>query len=132
MNRTRAVKYETIIDQLDKKNDVISLISCNTCVRLAKTGGQEKMRSLALKLREDGFNVKDGFLITLPCWDSCLENVQLHPSVNTVILLTCSCGEAAFETLFPNRKVIAALLDRGMLIEDPVTHRKGFRGTKRC
>ena len=68
MNRTRAVKYEIIVEQLEKKSDVISIVSCNTCVRLAKTGGEEKMKNLAMKLMEDGYHVKDGFLITLPCW----------------------------------------------------------------
>lgn len=132
MNRTRSVKYEVIRDQLDKKNDIISLVSCNTCVRLAKTGGEEKMRILAMKLREDGYNVKDGFLITLPCWDSCLENVKLHPCVNTVVLLACSCAYSSMKTLFSNCKVIQAVIDRGMIVEDPITHKKSFRGLKRC
>jgi hypothetical protein len=132
MNRTRAIKYEKIIEQLDKEKDIITLISCNTCVRLAKTGGEEKMTQLALKLKEDGYNVKDGFLITLPCWDSCLDNVKIHPTVNTLILPICSCGCANVETRFPECKIVPTVIDRGTIVEDPVTHRKQFRGTKRC
>jgi len=131
MNRTRAVKHETITEQLDKNKDVLSLISCNTCVRLAKTGGADKMKQMALKLREEGYQVRDGFLITMPCWDHCLNNVALHPGVNTVIVMGCSCACANIAVKFPGLKVIPTVLDRGTLVEDPVTHKKSFRGTKR-
>jgi len=131
MNRTRAVKYEVVAEQLDKDKDVISLIGCNTCTRLAKTGGAEKMRELALKLKEDGYQIKDGFLITLPCWDHCLENVTLHSVVNTVIVSGCSCACANIAVRFPDVKIVPAVLDRGALVEDPMTHKKTFRGTKR-
>lgn len=132
MNRTRAIKYKEVAAQLDKDHDVIALVSCNTCVRLAKTGGQAKMKKMATQLKGDEFQVKEGFLITLPCWDSCLENFKLNDQVNTVIIIGCSCAKAAIETLYPKMKVVSAIMDRGMLIEDPETHRKGFRGTKSC
>jgi len=131
MNRTRAVKYEAIAEQLDKEKDIISLVSCNTCVRLAKTGGAEKMRELALKLREDGYQVNDGFLITLPCWDHCLDNVTLHSTVNAVVVLGCSCACANLAARFPGVKLVPAVVDRGTLVEDPATRKKSFRGTKR-
>ncbi len=131
MNRTRAVKYEVIAGQLDKGKDVISMVSCNTCVRLAKTGGAGKMRELALQLREDGFQVKDGFLITLPCWDYCLDNVTLHPTINTVVVLGCSCACANIAVRYPDVKIVPTVIDRGTVVEDLVTHKKSFRGTKR-
>jgi hypothetical protein len=131
MNRTRAVKYKVIAGQLDKNKDIISLISCNTCVRLAKTGGAKKMKELALQLRADGYQVRDGFLITLPCWDHCLENVTLHSIVNTVIVVGCSCACANIAVRFPGLKIVPAVLDRGTVVEDLVTHKKAFRGTKR-
>jgi hypothetical protein len=131
MNRTRALKYENIEEQLDKSKDIITLISCNTCVRLAKTGGAEKLKQLALKLREEGYQIRDGFLITMPCWDHCLENVTLHPNVNTLIVMGCSCACANLAVKFPGLKLIPTVQDRGTLVEDPVTHKKSFRGTKR-
>jgi hypothetical protein len=131
MNRTRAVKYEVIAGQLDKDKDIVSLVSCNTCVRLGKTGGAEKMKQLALKLREEGYQIRDGFLITFPCWDHCLENVSLQPSVNAVVVLGCSCGCANIATRFPGLKIVPAVMDRGTVVEDLVTHKKAFRGTKR-
>ena len=131
MNRTRAAKFEVITEQLKKDDDIISIISCNTCVRLAKTGGADKMKQMALKLKEDGYRVHDGFLITLPCWDHCLDNITLHPTVNAVIVLGCSCGCANISVKFPGRKIIPAVMDRGTVVEDTVTHKKTFRGTKR-
>jgi hypothetical protein len=131
MNRTRAVKYEAIIGQLAKNLDNISLVSCNTCVRLAKTGGADKLKQLALQLKHDGYNVRDGFVITLPCWDHCLHNVVLHPLVNTVIVLGCSCACANIAVKFPGLKIIPAVTDRGTVVEDQATHKKSFRGTKR-
>ncbi len=131
MNRTRAVKYKVISEQLDKSKDKISLISCNTCVRLARTGGAEKMRKLALQLKEEEYTVINGFLITLPCWDYNLQNITLPPQINTIIVLGCSCACANIEVKFPGLKIIPAVIDRGTLTEDPDTRKKTFRRTKR-
>lgn len=130
MNRTRALKLDVIKENLDKDNDLITLISCNTCVRLAKTGGREKMRQLSEKLREEGYRVKDGFLVTVPCWDHCLENVKIQPDINTIIVLGCSCASANIKTHFPGRKIVSAIMDRGTVVMDPETGKKSFRGTK--
>jgi len=131
MNRTRAVKYEAIAGQLDKEKDIITMVSCNTCVRLAKTGGAAKMKELALQLRKDGFQVKDGFVITLPCWDYSLDNVTLHPTINTVVVMGCSCACANIAVHRPGVKIVPTVVDRGTVVEDLATHKKSFRGTKR-
>ena len=131
MNRTRALKYEAIAEQIQKDLDIVSVISCNTCVRLAKTGGTDKMKQLALRLKSDGYNVRDGFLITLPCWDYNLKNISIHPSVTSVIVLGCSCACANIANHFPTVRIIPAVIDRGTVVEDPITHKKTFRGTKR-
>lgn len=130
MNRTRALKLDVIKEKLDKEKDLITIVSCNTCVRLAKTGGRQKMQQMAEKLRDDGYRVKDGFLVTVPCWDHCLENVNIQPDINTVIVLGCSCAYANIKTHFPDRKIVSAVMDRGTVVMDPETGRKSFRGTK--
>lgn len=131
MNKTRPRKYNEIKKLIDVENDVISVISCNTCVRLSNTGGEKKLRMLANRLRKDNVNVLDGFLITMPCVDSYLENVKLHHSVNTIVMLTCSCGCANATTHFPDKKIVPALQDRGTeIILDVKTNKKGWRVPK--
>ena len=130
MNRTRALKLDVIAESLDKQKDTITIISCNTCVRLAKTGGRQKMAQMADKLRQEGYDVRDGFLITVPCWDHCIENVKIQPDINTIIVLGCSCAFANIKTDFPDRKIVSAIMDRGTVVQDPETGRKSFRGTK--
>jgi len=130
MNRTRALKLDVIKEHLDKDADTITLISCNTCVRLAKTGGRQKMAQMAEKLREEGYRVRDGFLVTVPCWDHCMENVKIQPDINTIIVLGCSCAYANIKTHFPDRKIVSAIMDRGTVVQDPQTGKKSFRGTK--
>jgi len=131
MNKTRPRKYNEIKKLIDVENDVISVISCNTCVRLSNTGGEKKLRMLANRLRKDNVNVVDGFLITMPCVDSYLENVKLHHSVNTLVMLACSCGCANTTTHFPDKKIVPALQDRGTeIILDVKTNKKGWRVPK--
>ena len=131
MNKTRPAKYDEIKGKIDPKKDVISVISCNTCTRLSNTGGEKKLRMLANRLRKDNFNVVDGFLITMPCVDTYIENVELHPSVNTLVMLACSCGCANAITHFPDKKIVPALQDRGTeIIVDSKTNTKRWRVPK--
>ena len=114
---TRQLEYETITKELSK-DDTISLVSCNNCVRVAGTGGEEKMKELALRLREDGYNVKEGFLLTKACPQPYMGTVQLSPLVDTVILLACTAGWSTANRVFPNLKVVRSLKDIGLLITD--------------
>lgn len=137
MNATKAVKYEKLKEML-KKEDVISIISCNTCVRLSETGGEIKMEELAVKLRNDGFNVRDGFLITMPCQDKYMDSVTITPDIDTLVMLACTSGCANAHMYFPNKKIIYALEDRGMIIVGPaklsdgtIKMKKTWRRTKK-
>ena len=114
---THSLEYETITNELSK-DDTIALISCNNCVRVAGTGGEDKMKELALRLREDGYNVKEGFLLTKACPQPYMGTVQLSPLVDTVIVLACTAGWSTANRVFPNRKVIRSLKDVGLLITD--------------
>jgi hypothetical protein len=114
---TKLLPYNAITGELSK-NDTISIISCNNCVRACGTGGEEKMKALAFKLRQDAYNVKDGFLITKACPQPYMGAVQLNPMVDTVIVLACYAGWSNAKRRFPGLKVIRTMEDVGILIAD--------------
>ncbi len=118
---TRDRKYAKIVDELDKNNN-ISIISCNTCVRLSDTGGEKRMNELAKQLREDGFNVVDGYLITYPCKDEYFENIELKKNIDTIIMISCASGVANASYYYPNCKIVSANDSRGVVvIEEKIT-----------
>jgi len=124
MNATKPLKYEQIKEQL-KKEDNISIISCNTCVRLSETGGESKLKEMAMALRKDGFKVLDGYLITMPCQDHYMNNIHMSPLIDTIVMLCCTAGCSNASTLFPGKKVVTTLEDRGMIIVSPVKMKDG-------
>jgi hypothetical protein len=113
---TKALPYNDIKQKLDK-NDVITIIGCETCVRAAGCGGKEKMRELALKLRKDGFNVIDGFMVPTVCTPKVLF-AKLNKNVNTVISLACSAGMSNIQRYFSNYKIIETTADIGLMVTD--------------
>ncbi len=104
---TRSKQYSKIIEALNK-NDTITIISCNTCVRIATTGGEPKVNELAKKLREDGFNVVDGYLITYPCKDEYFENIKLKKHIDTIIMFSCASGLANASYFYSCCKIVSA------------------------
>ncbi len=118
---TRDKKYAKIVNELDKQ-DTISIISCNTCVRLSDTGGEKKMSELAKQLRKDGYNVVDGYLITYPCKDDYFENIELKKHIDTIIMISCASGVANASYYYPDCKVVSANDSRGVVvIEEDIT-----------
>lgn len=114
---TKALKYEDITKNIDKDNDIITMIGCETCVRVAGSGGQEKMRELAMKLRNDGYNVKDGYMVPSACTPK-VYFAKLDEDVNTIISLACSAGNFNLERIYPDYKVIATIKDIGLMVTD--------------
>ena len=114
---TESLPYEAITEQLSK-DDRISIVSCNNCVRVAGTGGEQKMKELASRLREDGYRVEDGFLITKACPQPYMGAVQLGPRVDTVVVLACYAGWSNAKRRFPGLKVVRTTEDIGLLITD--------------
>lgn len=113
----KAFPYENIVENLDKETDVITIVGCLSCVRVSGCGGEEKMRELALRLRKDGFKVKDGFLILTACTPH-IHCVKLLPEVNTVISLACSAGASNVQRSFPECKTVEAIEDIGLMVVD--------------
>jgi len=114
---TKAISYEDIQKELDKDNDIISLVGCETCVRVAGSGGQVRMKKLAIKLREDGFNVKDGFLVPTACTPK-LGFAKVSSDINTILSMGCSAGTSNIKRFFPGYKVVETTVDVGLMIED--------------
>ena len=130
MNKTRPKKHAQITNSLESESDIISVVSCNTCTRLSNTGGEKKLKMLVKRLRKDGYNVMDAFLITMPCVDSYIENLRINSSVNTLVMLACSCGCANTKIHFPKKKVVPALDDRGTQVMDKKTKKQKWRVPK--
>mgnify|MGYP000892627333 CR=1 FL=1 len=118
MIMTKSLKYEDITGRLEKNKDIITIIGCNTCIRVGGAGGPEKMKELAMRLRKDGYKVKDGFMLPDACMEPYLATVKLSPEVNTVICLSCTAGSANVRRNYPGLKVIDTVDDIGLMIGD--------------
>lgn len=114
---TKALKYENIKKNIDKNKDVITIIGCETCVRVAGSGGEEKMKELAIKLLNDGYNVKDGFMIPTVCTPKIMY-AKLSKDINTIISLACSAGCSNLERTYPGYKIIETTEDIGLMVTD--------------
>ncbi len=115
---SNSLEYEELTSQLDRNSDVITIIGCNTCIRVSGAGGPDKMRELALKLREDGYNVKDGIMLPIACMEPYLVIVELSPEVNTVVSLACTAGVSNIRRNYPHIKVVETVDNIGLIVAD--------------
>jgi hypothetical protein len=115
---SNSIKYEDLTSQLDKENDVITIIGCNTCIRVSGAGGPEKMRELALKLKKDGYNVKDGFMLPIACMEPYLATAKLSNEVNTIVVLACTAGVSNIKRNYPHLKVVETVDNIGLIVAD--------------
>lgn len=114
---TKALKYEDIKKNLDKDSDIITIIGCETCVRVAGSGGQEKMKELAINLRNEGYNVLDGFMVPSACTPK-IFLAKLNKDVNTIISLACCAGTSNLERCYSGYKIIETTEDIGLMVTD--------------
>lgn len=117
--------YEEIIKKLDKKEDKIALISCNTCARTCGNGGIRKLNELGLRLIRDGYHVTDEAVILYACSEPILREAKLDLEANTIIVLSCSAGWACFTRNFADKKVVKVTEDIGLVMTD--TDREIFK-----
>jgi len=117
---TRNIDIEDIKKELDKENDVIAIIGCETCVRVSGAGGDKKMRELARQLRDDGYKVKEGFMIPTACTPH-IFLIKPEKSVNTILSLACSAGTSNLEREFPNYRIVGTTEDIGLMVHDTHT-----------
>jgi hypothetical protein len=110
--------YEEIIKKLDKKEDKIAIISCNTCARTCGNGGLNKLNELGLRLIRDGYTVTDEAVILYACSEPILREAKLDLDANTIIVLSCSAGWSCFTRNFPDKKVLKVTEDIGLVMTD--------------
>lgn len=115
---TKSLSYEDITKNLNKEKDVIAIIGCNTCIRVAGAGGPEKLKDLAMKLRNDGYSVKEGFMLPIACMEPYLFTAKLANEVNTIISLSCSAGFSNIKRNYPEIKIIETVDDIGLMVAD--------------
>jgi len=110
--------YEDIIKKLDKKDDKIAIISCNTCARTCGNGGLNKLNELGLRLIRDGYYVTDEAVVLYACSEPMLREAKLDLEANTIIVLSCSAGWSCFTRNFPDKKVLKVTEDIGLVLTD--------------
>jgi hypothetical protein len=110
--------YEEIIKKLDKKEDKIAIISCNTCARTCGNGGINKLNELGFRLIRDGYNVSDEAVVLYACSEPILREAKLNLEANTIIVLSCSAGWSCFTRNYPDKKVLKVTEDIGLVITD--------------
>lgn len=115
---TKSINYDDIVSNLDKEKDVIAIIGCNTCIRVSGAGGPDKMKELAMKLRKDGYNVKEGIMLPIACMEPYLFTAKLANGVNTIVALSCSAGFSNMQRNFKELKVIETVKDIGLMVAD--------------
>ena len=115
---SKIVPYEEIIKKLDKKEDKIAIISCNTCARTCGNGGINKLNELGLRLIRDGYYVTDEAVILYACSEPILREAKLDLDANTIIVLSCSAGWASLTRNFPDKKVLQVTEDIGLVMTD--------------
>lgn len=116
---TKKRGYEDIKKEL-KKSDKIGIISCNSCVRICKTGGKKELKKLSKKLKKDGYNIVDIDLIGMPCDKDQLQKDELHG--NTQVVLSCDSGVENLKKIFPKHKIVPALKTIGLGAYDHKGH----------
>ncbi len=110
--------YEEIIKKLNKKEDKIAIISCNTCARTCGNGGLNKLNELGLRLIRDGYYVTDEAVVLYACSEPMLREAKLDLEANTIIVLSCSAGWSCFTRNFPEKKVLKVTEDIGLVMTD--------------
>jgi len=121
----RIKPYEEIVKNLDKKNDTIAIISCNSCARTCGNGGINKLNELGLRLIQDGYNVTYEAVVLYACSEPILREAKLDLNANTLIVLSCSAGWSCFKRNYPDKKVLKVTDDVGLVMTD--TDRKIFK-----
>ncbi len=117
--------YEEIIKKLDKNQDKIAIISCNTCARTCGNGGINELNKLGLRLIRDGYAVMDEAVILYACSEPILREAKLNFEANTIIVLACSAGWSSIKRNFPDKKVLKVTEDIGLVMTD--TDREIFK-----
>lgn len=111
---TLAKEYDEIKKQLEK-NDKIWVMSCNSCVRVIGTGGEDKMIQLADRLKKDGFQVVGTSLYGTACIKEIVKE-KIDP--DTIVMLACDAGVYNIDHILKPNKMVKALSTLGIGVRD--------------
>jgi len=89
-----------------KKWKKIGIVSCNSCARACETGGRDKADELAVKLRQDGFEVVDVELLPMACNVDAAKKSEYKGDL--LVVLACDSGAYTLQSLFPYKTIIPA------------------------
>jgi hypothetical protein len=102
--------YDELKAALDPKDKII-LWTCNLCIRLCGTGGQEVVEDLEEKLINDGFNIIWTEKIGYGCHLGLIRDRTKEPTTSpyytdadTMVILTCTDGFEKAEKAFSRGK----------------------------
>jgi len=119
---SKVLPYKKIIEQLGDQESKIAIISCNGCARICGCGGFTGANRLRFKLIRDGYNVTDVIVVLYACSELSLRElkrkIKLASDIKTIISLACSAGWACITRNFPDKKVINATEDIGLIAID--------------
>jgi hypothetical protein len=115
---SRIQPYTEIVEKLDRKEDKIAIISCNSCARTCGNGGLNKLNELGLRLMRDGFNVTDEAVLLYACSEPTLREARLKLDSNKILVLACSAGWSSIKRNFPDKKVLKVTEDIGLVVTD--------------
>ena len=110
---TETIPFGMIKAEL-KKNDKISIVSCNQCARLCGTGGKEGLKEMKEDLKKEGYTTADEFVFAPVCDKDLDKKILKKIKGNVILVLACDAGVLNLKTMFKNKKVIAALNTHGL------------------
>ena len=106
------ITYDELKDQLTK-DDKIVIWTCNLCIKLCGTGGEEVANDLAKKLLDDGYNVVHVEPIGYGCHMVLVRDRTRDPTtkpifrkIHTIISIVCTDGNEKVDRVFRKVKKI--------------------------
>ncbi len=91
-----------------KKDEEVSIVSCNHCAKLCGTGGKQGLKEMKERLEGEEYTVCDEFVLAPAC-DKNTSKKIVKPGKSVVLALTCDAGVAIMKQLFKDNKVAPAL-----------------------
>jgi len=116
--QTEAIPYEEIVAQLEP-GEKVALVTCNTCVRIVGTGGEEFMEDMARRLRADGFDVTDEVVTITACNRDYVVDAPMSGRQTATVVLACDVGWMAVVQRFRDGKCIKACKTTGLMSSIP-------------
>jgi len=109
----RNAEYKDVLNSV--KGRKVSVWTCSTCARMCNgVGGQQAAERLAIKLKEDGVDVKNSMSVSAACLMPKVnaKAEEMSKDIDVIISLTCDVGVTCAARAF-RKDVIAPLMTLG-------------------